>query len=160
MCPMNAYTLAREKGEAIRMFDSLDTIKAGADQTAGSLTAMEFLDFEGSSVPLHINDRRDRSFYILDGNYTFVIGEDSVASTPGAWVFVPRNTVHAWRCDSAQGRVLNITTPGGFEEFYRHVGEPATDRTRLPVMTQPDVEALSGAAAQYGIAIVGPPPGA
>ena len=157
---MKAYSLAPNGGEAIWMFDALDTIKAAADQTAGSLTAVEFLDFEGSSVPLHVNDRWDSSFYILDGNYTFVIGEESVAARSGAWVFVPRSTVHAWRCDSAHGRVLSISTPGGFEEFYREVGQPVMDRTRLPVRTEPDVEALSSAAAQHGIAIVAPPPGA
>jgi quercetin dioxygenase-like cupin family protein len=139
------------------MFDSLDTIKAGAEQTGGGLTVVEFLDFEGSSVPLHVNDRWDSGFYIVDGDYTFVVAEETLAVSAGAWVFVPRDTAHAWRCDSARGRVLHVTTPGGFEAFYRHVGEPVTDRERLPTRTEPDVEALSRAAAQHGIAIVGPP---
>jgi quercetin dioxygenase-like cupin family protein len=156
---MKPYSLAREEGETIWMFDALDTIKAGADQTGGSLTAVEFLDFEGSSVPLHVNDRWDNGFYVLEGDYTFVLGEESVAASGGAWVFVPRNTAHGWRCDSPRGRVLSITTPGGLEAFYRQVGEPIADRTRLPARTEPDVEALAPAAAQHGIAIVGPPPG-
>ena len=157
---MKPYSLAREEGDAFWMFDALDTIKAGAGQTGGGLTVVEFLDFKGSSVPLHVNDRWDSGFYIVDGDYTFVIEEESLAVSPGAWIFVPRDTAHSWRCDSAQGRVLSITTPGGFEAFYRHVGEPVTDRGRLPARTEPDVEALSRAAAQHGIAIVGPPPGA
>ena len=157
---MKPYWLAREEGEAIWMFDALDTIKADADQTGGGLSAVEFLDFEGSSVPLHVNERWDRSFYILDGDYTFVVGEEAIAASLGAWLFVPRSTPHAWRCDSAQGRLLTIATPGGVEAFYRQVGEPVTDRGRLPGRTEPDVEALSRAVAQHGIAIVGPPPGA
>jgi quercetin dioxygenase-like cupin family protein len=157
---MKPYWLARGEGDAIWMFDALDTIKADADQTGGGLSAVEFLDFEGSSVPLHVNERWDRSFYILDGQYTFVIGEEATAASLGAWVFVPRRIPHAWRCDSAQGRLLTIATPGGVEAFYRQVGEPVTDRGRLPSRTEPDVEALSRAAAQHGIAIVGPPPGA
>jgi hypothetical protein len=85
-------------------------------------------------------------------------GEASLTVSPGAWVFVPRDTAHAWRCDSARGRVLAITTPAGLEIFYRQVGEPMTDRERLPTRTEPDVEALSCAAPQHGIAIVVPPP--
>jgi hypothetical protein len=50
------------------------------------------------------------------------------------------------------------TTPAGLEIFYRQVGEPVTDRERLPTRTEPDVEALSCAAPQHGIAIVVPPP--
>jgi quercetin dioxygenase-like cupin family protein len=124
------------------------------------LSAVEFLNFEGSSVPLHVNERWDRSFYILEGDYRFVIGEDAIIVSFGAWVFVPRNTAHAWRCDSAEGRLLAIATPSGVEAFYRRVGEPVTDRGRLPRRTEPDVEALSRAAADNGIAIVGPPPAA
>ena len=157
---MKPYSLAREEGEAIWMFDALDTIKADADQTGGAFSAVEFLDFEGSSVPLHVKHTRDGSFYILAGEYTFVIAEETVAASSGTWIFVPRGTAHGWRCDSAQGRLLNITTPGGFERFYRQVGEPVSDRLHLPPPTEPDVESLSNAADEHGTTIVGPPPGA
>lgn len=157
---MKPYALGREEGEAIWMFDSLDTIKADVEHTGGGFTVVEFLDFEGSSVPLHVNDSWDTGFYILDGEYTFVIEDDSVAASPGAWLFVPRKTPHAWRCDSAGGRILNVTVPGGLEGFYRQAGESVPDRTQLPDRSEPAVQPLSSTAAQYGIKIVGPPPGA
>ena len=156
---MKPYVLARDEGEAVWMFDALDTIKAGGDQTEGALGVVEFLDFEGSSVPLHVNDRWDRGFYILDGTYTFVIDKESHVAEPGTWVFVPRNTAHAWRCDSPEGRLLSVSAPGGVEDFYRQVGVSVSDRTRLPERKAPDVQALSGTAAEHGITIVGPPPG-
>jgi mannose-6-phosphate isomerase-like protein (cupin superfamily) len=155
---MKPYSLGHEQGEAIWMFDALDTIKADAGRTGGGFTVFEFLDFEGSSVPLHVNDGWDRGFYILDGEYTFVIADDSLSASPGTWVFVPRKTLHAWRCNSPRGRVLNVTVPGGFEDFYRQAGKAVTDRTQLPPRSEPDVETLVGTAAQYGITIVGPPP--
>jgi quercetin dioxygenase-like cupin family protein len=129
-----------------------------ATQTGGRFGVVEFLDFDGSSVPLHVNERWDRGFYILDGEYTFVIGDETVAGPPGTWIFVPRNTSHAWRCDSPQARLLSVTVPAGVEGFYRQVGASVTDRTQLPARSEPDVEALSGTAAQHGITIVGPPP--
>ena len=136
---MKPYALGREEGEAIWMFDSLDTIKADAEQTGGGFTVVEFLDFEASSVPLHVNDRWDTGFYILDGEYTFVIADDTVAVSPGAWVYVPRRTPHAWRCDSAGGRLLNVTVPGGFDGFYRQAGETVPDRSQLPARREPNV---------------------
>jgi hypothetical protein len=64
---MKPYSLLPDQGEAIWMFDSLDTIKADADHTGGGFAVAEFLDLEGSSVPLHVNDGWDRGFYILEG---------------------------------------------------------------------------------------------
>jgi mannose-6-phosphate isomerase-like protein (cupin superfamily) len=157
---MRPYVLGREQGEAIWMFDALDTIKADAERTGGGFSVVEFLDFEGSSVPLHVNDRWDTGFYVLEGEYSFVIPDEMVAASVGWWVYVPRGTPHAWRCDSPGGRLLNVTVPGGFEGFYRRAGESVPDRTRLPARSEPDVEALSNTAARYGIRIVGPPPGA
>jgi quercetin dioxygenase-like cupin family protein len=155
---MDPYSIARDEGEALWVFDALDTIKATADQTGGSFSVVEFLDYEGSSVPLHVNDSWDRGFYILEGDYTFIVKENRIAGSSGTWVFVPQGTPHAWRCDSPQGRLLNITAPGGFEEFYREVGKSVTDRNDMPPRSAPDVRTLTSTASRYGIRIIGPPP--
>jgi mannose-6-phosphate isomerase-like protein (cupin superfamily) len=157
---MTPYSLLPEEGEAIWMFDALDTVKAGAEQTHGGFAVTEALDFEGSTVPLHASERWDRGFYVLEGRYTFVVGGDSVTAEPGTWVFAPRATPHAWRCDSPSGRMLSVTAPAGIEAFYREVGEAVADRASLPSRTEPDADALMEAAARHGIAILGPPPGA
>jgi quercetin dioxygenase-like cupin family protein len=157
---MKPYSLARDEGDAVWMFDSLDTIKAGGGRTEGRFSLVEFLDFEGSSVPLHVNGGWDQGFYILDGEYTFIIEDDTLTASTGSWIFVPCNTQHAWRCDSSEGRVLTVTVPGGLEAFYRQVGDSVSDRIKLPPRSEPDVDALTAAAAQHGITIVGPPPGA
>lgn len=54
--------------------------------------------------------------------------------------------------------MLNITAPGGFERFYRDVGEPVPDRSRLPARRQPPVDAITAAAARHGSTVTGPPP--
>jgi quercetin dioxygenase-like cupin family protein len=157
---MKPYYHGPGGGDAVWMFDALDTIKADAATTGGSFSLFELQDSNGSTVPLHVNDRWDRGFYVLEGEYTFVLGDESVAASRGTWVFAPRGTPLAWRCDSAEGRVLNVTVPGGFEGFYREVGQSVADRTRVPARMEPDVEALSTAASRHGISIIGPPPGA
>lgn len=39
------------------MFDVLDTIKAGADQTGNSFTLVETINSRGTGPPLHVHDR-------------------------------------------------------------------------------------------------------
>ena len=80
---MKPYLLGPEEGESIWMFDALDTIKADADRTGGAFSVFEFLDFEGSTVPLHAHNGFDRGFYVLDGEYTFVIGTNTTRVSPG-----------------------------------------------------------------------------
>ena len=154
-----AYRLHSDQGETIWMFDALDTIKAAAEHTGGAFTLVEFHDFQDSSVPVHSNDRWDRGFYVLEGEYQFVLGDETTMAASGTWIFVPRGTPHAWRCHSSEGRLLNVTAPAGFEGFYREVGKPVADRSQLPARSEPDVAALAPAAARYGVTIVGPPPG-
>jgi hypothetical protein len=77
--------LGREEGQAIWMLDAQDTIKADAERTGGGFSVVEFLDFEGSSVPLHVNDRWGTGFCVLEGAYSFVIADETVAASVGWW---------------------------------------------------------------------------
>jgi hypothetical protein len=82
---MRPYVLGREEGQAIWMLDAQDTIKADAERTGGGFSVVEFLDFEGSSVPLHVNDRWGTGFCVLEGAYSFVIADETVAASVGWW---------------------------------------------------------------------------
>ena len=154
---MRAYSLDPGAGEAIWMFDSLDRVKADATHTDGSFSLVEFHDSEGSAVPVHVHERFDRGFFVTEGSYTFVVDDARRSVSAGGWVFVPRGVAHAWRCDTPTGRCINVTVPGGFEDFYRAVGEPVTG-DELPSRREPEIEVLARAAAGFGVTIVGPPP--
>ncbi|TQM09738.1 quercetin dioxygenase-like cupin family protein [Pseudonocardia kunmingensis] len=155
---MTPYRLDRGEGEALWMFDSLDVIKAGAAETGGAFTLVEFRESEGSAVPVHVNERSDTGFYVVDGEFDFVVGDERMRQTAGSWLFVPRGTGHGWRCRSAEGRALHLSVPGGRDGFYREVGEAVPAGAPLPRRQEPDVEALAATAARHGIVIVGPPP--
>ena len=156
---MEPYWFGRDEGEALWMFDVLDTIKAGADQTGNSFALVEITSSPGTGPPLHVHDRFDRGLYVVDGEYTVVIGDKSIRAQAGTWIFVPRSVPHTWRCDSSEGRMLTLFVPGGFDGFFRDVGEPVTGRSQLPPRREPDVERLSNMGARYGMRIVGPPLG-
>jgi hypothetical protein len=74
-------------------------------------------------------------------------------------VYLPRGLVHGFSVQSATpARLLQLTTPAGFEQFAREVGQSATART-LPEPSLPDVDRLVSSAARHGYRIMGPPPG-
>jgi quercetin dioxygenase-like cupin family protein len=154
---MKPYWLGRDEGEALWMFDVLDVIKAGANQTGNRFALVETINYQGTGPPLHVLDRFDLGLYVVEGEYTIVVGDDNVSAQAGTWVFVPRRIPHTWRCDSSEGRILVLFAPGDFDGYFREVGEPVPDRSGLPLKWEPDVERLSNVAARYGMTIVGPP---
>jgi quercetin dioxygenase-like cupin family protein len=154
-----AYRLEAEQGEALWFFGGLATVKASSEQTGGRFSLTEQLLPGGQATPLHSQPEDDETFYVLEGDLTFYLGVgQSLAASAGAVVHVPKGTAHAYRVDFETARVLNITTPQ-HESFFRAAGEPAPAR-ELPPQGPPDMNKVMSAANQYGVEILGPPPGA
>lgn len=146
------------EGEALWAFDSLATVKSSAETTAGAVAVVELLAPRGAGSPLHVHSREDEWFYVIEGQLTFWVGGETIVAPAGSFVFGPKGIPHTFVVDSEQARFLLVAEPAGFERFMRAVGEPAAQLEIPPPATEPpDVAAMTAAAAEYGIEIVGPP---
>jgi quercetin dioxygenase-like cupin family protein len=156
---LRAYKLDPQQGEALWFFGGLATVKASAEQTGGSFSITEQMFPGGMATPLHSQPEDDETFYVLEGDLTFYLEDGQpLSASAGSFVHLPAGTVHAYQVDSETARVLNITTPQ-HERFFRAAGEPAQTRT-LPPQAPPDMDKVTAAANEYGVEILGPPPGA
>ena len=145
-------------GTAIWHIDTLKTFKALAGDTGGRLVAWEELLPHRSSPPLHLHRADDEAWFVLEGELTFRIGDDTLAAPAGAFVWAPRGLPHTFRVDSPSARLLGLAVPGAFDEFVRATGRPAAALTLPPPPEgPPDMAALVGAARVHGIEILGPP---
>jgi len=75
----------------------------------------------GFSVRPHAHRDHVDSFYILEGEAEFTLGEEVVRAGAGTWVSVPAGVVHAFR-NVADGelRILNVHAPNtGFTSRLR-----------------------------------------
>ncbi len=100
------------------------TLKATSEETGGSIGVLEATSAPGYGPPRHIHRSHDELFYVLEGEFLFLVGERQVSALPGTFVFIPRGTVHAAKdIGSEPGKVLAAYIPGGlehsFEEFAR-----------------------------------------
>ena len=72
----------------------------------------------GRTLESHIHADEDDSFYILDGEIVFTLGEqdDEVVAGPGTFVLVPPGVRHGFsnRTDKVV-RILNLHAPAGFD---------------------------------------------
>ena len=65
---------------------------------------------------LHVHKDEDDSFYVLEGELTFIADDDEVVAGPGTFVLVPPGVPHtcANRGDAVV-RMLNVHAPAGFD---------------------------------------------
>ncbi|MGD9890559.1 MAG: cupin domain-containing protein [Dehalococcoidia bacterium] len=130
------------------------TLKATGDETGGSIGFFEGTTPAGFGPPRHIHHTCDELFYVLSGEFEFLLGDQVVHAGPGTFVFIPRGTVHAPKVAGTEpGRVIAAFVPGGqeqaFEEFAKLV--PAREGE------EPDAEELQAIAKKYDSELVGPP---
>jgi mannose-6-phosphate isomerase-like protein (cupin superfamily) len=102
------------------------TVKA----TRPELDVLEFevaSDFEGPG--LHVHKEHVDSFYVLEGELEFRMGDETVRAGPGTFVSAPPGTPHAFTNPGPNpARFLNIHSPDrGFVELMR-----AHDRGEKP----------------------------
>ena len=92
--------------------------------------------------PLHHHDF-DESFYVLDGELTFQLGDEVVRRQAGELAFAPRGVDHTFANHSgAEARTLIVCTPAGFERYFARmaaaqigVDPPAWALQSLPSVT-------------------------
>jgi quercetin dioxygenase-like cupin family protein len=153
-----AYTLSREEGRAVWFLGTLSTTKATGEQTGGAFGLVEQLIPAGFASPYHVHRDEDESFYVLEGEATFICDGQELKARSGTYIFGPRGIPHGFRVEgSAPARMLFLATPSGFERFVEEVGEPAKELT-LPPPQPPDMEKLMTLAEKHHIEILGPLP--
>jgi len=72
----------------------------------------------GAGPPLHHHDF-DETFYVLEGELAFQLGDRLVTKGRGEHVFAPRGATHTFTNLSGRGaRTLIVCTPAGFERYF------------------------------------------
>src|SRR5918994_6956993 len=134
-------TFAHEpgEGEAWWWFGVLATVKATAEQTGGRYALVEILAPEGYPGVLHVHHFEDEGFYILEGELTFYVGDQTMKARPGSFLFGPKDVPHAFTVDSGPARLLFVLSPAGMEDLIREMGEPAREPPHpAPQEEEPD----------------------
>jgi mannose-6-phosphate isomerase-like protein (cupin superfamily) len=138
-----AFKLDAGAGERLRFGEVEILIKVPGEATGGAYTVFEERD--PVDTPLHVHEREDELFYVLEGEHVFQVGEQEYRAGPGDLVFAPRRVPHSQRrVVPREGRTLVLTSPGGLEGFFRELAGADRDGSLGP-------EAYARASERYGI---------
>lgn len=124
-------TGSAQTSPAYWLLDILWCILVDGEQTGGCYSLMEQLMPEGAGPPPHIHAFNDEWFYVMDGVMDMTVGNENIIASNGMSVWIPRNTVHAFKVTSPTCRVLNGFTPAGMEQVVKSLGRLA-ERRELP----------------------------
>jgi quercetin dioxygenase-like cupin family protein len=76
--------------------------------------------------PPHQHRELHHMFYVLEGTLMLRLGDRTIKAGPGSFACVPPGVVHTFRNDGdGPVRLLNFTTPAGFENYMRNLAEAA-----------------------------------
>lgn len=130
--------------ERLTFGDVTIVIKASGDSTGGSMSVFEEVP-PLADTPLHVHEHEDELFLPLEGEHVFQVGDAEHRAGPGSAVFAPRGVPHSQRrVVPGVGRTLIVTTPGGFDGFFRELAAAERAGTLGP-------DAYAAASERYGI---------
>jgi mannose-6-phosphate isomerase-like protein (cupin superfamily) len=148
------------QGRTYRARGFLCTFKLLASDTNGAFTLSEASNAPNTGVPSHIQHLEDEAFLILEGSYTFQVGDQCMQCGPGEVIYVPRGVPHAFEnTGNESARILILQAPGGIhEQYFAEAWEPIKDPSHLPPEAgPPDFAKIKAAAQRHGIEMVPPP---
>ena len=144
-----------DDGRSLRVLGEVVTYKITSERTGGAYSLFEVLTHPGGGPLPHVQHREDEAFWVLEGEYEFLVEGRILQMPAGSLLYVPKGNLHAHKnVGEGTSRMLVSQTPGGLHElFFEELGEPAKD-TLSPVSEEPpNVQRIGTIAAKYGIEI-------
>jgi len=128
---------------------------ATREDTNGKYAMWEAIVPPGGGPPSHVHSREEESFYILEGEITFQIGEKRVVATAGMFANMPVGVPHSFKNESDRpAKMIISVAPAGLENMFFEFGIPVPEGSTTAVPpTKAEIEKLLEIAPRYGIEI-------
>lgn len=82
----------------------------------------------GFATGLHVHRVQEETFYMLEGECEWRVGDQVVRATPGTYLFVPPGVPHnITNVSASPARVLMTVSPPGHEHYFRKLAELAAN---------------------------------
>ena len=153
---IDAIARKGDEGQAVWLLGGLYEVLVSGAESGGQVTVMRMTAPAGTGAPPHTHPGEE-SLYVLAGEVRVHIGDEVVSATAGASFYFPAGTREFFEAVT-DATVLATYLPGGVDQFFLEVGEPALSRTIPPPSDEPpDFERIITTAARYGMNIEAPP---
>jgi quercetin dioxygenase-like cupin family protein len=96
------------------------------------------------STGLHVHRTQEETFYVLDGECDWQVGDRRIRATPGTFLFVPPGVPHnIANATDKPARVLMTVSPPGHENYFEELAKAVSRDSR------PDANAIEELRRRY-----------
>jgi quercetin dioxygenase-like cupin family protein len=106
---------------------------ATGEDTDGAYSLIHCYFRKNFFPPPHLHKYEDESFFILEGEFNFLVGGKKIIAGPGELVVLPKNVPHSFNLVTETAKALVLITPAGFETIFKEFGKPAVTLDLPPV---------------------------
>ena len=85
----------------------------------------------GFSTGLHVHRVQEETFYVLEGECQWQIGEKHIHATAGTYVFIPPGVQHnIGNASDKSARMIMTVSPPGHEHYFEELAKLAADGSK------------------------------
>ena len=118
-----AVLLTAGQGDSVSLRGTEVTFKVPGDQAAGA-SCLEFAAAPGFDTGLHVHQKLEETFYVLEGEFELRAGEEVRRGLPGSVMFVPPGVPHRFSNPTdAPAKLLLIMSPAEFDRYFVELSE-------------------------------------
>jgi quercetin dioxygenase-like cupin family protein len=123
--------------------------KLSSETTAGLVSIVEHPFEVGLITAAHRHTNEDEHSLVLAGEIGFRSDDSEVVLGAGGYITKPRGQMHAmWNAGTQPGRIVEVITPGGFENYFRELSELLMSGTGSNLHSTPEFISLAN---KYGL---------
>lgn len=113
------------------------------DQNTKHTSMFEWMIPAGFATGLHVHRVQEETFYVLEGECEWHVGDEIVRARPGTFLFLPPGVPHnITNVSEAPARVLMTVSPPGHEHYFEELA-------KLAARGAPDPAALADLRDRY-----------
>ncbi|PGM55658.1 quercetin 2,3-dioxygenase [Bacillus sp. AFS053548] len=108
------------------------SILVSGEDTNGAFCVLYCNGKKDGGPPLHIHELEDETFYVLEGEITFFVGDQIILAKAGDYVFAPRGITHTFKVRSEETKFIVTAYPSGFDQFVKELSIPFHKEFKKP----------------------------
>jgi quercetin dioxygenase-like cupin family protein len=136
-------------GKDLHAFGNILTVMLSGEQTGNQLSVMCEVTPPGGGPPMHLHQREDEIFLVIEGCISYCVNGKWTEVEPGGMAYLPRGVPHTFRnVGETPSRHWIITTPSGFEVFFSRCAE------EFAKATVPDMGRIIEIFSEHGLALM------
>jgi mannose-6-phosphate isomerase-like protein (cupin superfamily) len=105
-----AYVPPDEGTRSLRVLGELLIHKIPSHRTGGAYSLFEATTYPGLGPPPDVHHREDEAYYVLEGEYEFMVDDHTIKAGAGSLIYVPKGTLHTHK-NVGDGRGQDVAYP-------------------------------------------------